>query len=145
MTPKTLSLPPCPASFQLPGRLDEAVSRFMSPGVVIVVEDTPLKEAQRAMIAHGVHSLLVVGREDRMPIGWVTSRGLLSHLESDPLLPCRRAVTEPPTYIAPSASARQAAAALSQPGVTHLLVARVPGQTPEGVVSDFDLVALVAR
>jgi CBS domain-containing protein len=145
MSPQTLSLPPRPRSIRVPTRLDEAVSRFMRPGVVIVVEDTTLQEAERAMISHGVHSVLVVGREHADPIGWVTARGLLAHLESDPTLPCARAVTEPVTYVAPSATAKQAAQLLSQADVTHLLVSRVPGQTPVGVVSDFDLVALVAR
>lgn len=145
MSPETLSLPPQPPSIHVPTRLDEPVSRFMRPGVLIVVEDTPLQEAERAMIGHGVHSVLVVGREHANPIGWITARGLLAHLEGDPMLPCGRAVSERVTYIVPSATAKHAAALLSQPGVTHLLVSRVPGQTPLGVIAEIDLVALAAR
>jgi CBS domain-containing protein len=129
----------------VPTRLDEAVSRFMRPGVVIVTESTTLREAERALVAHRVHGVLVVRQENGSPIGWITARGLLTHLDGDPMLPCTRAVTEAPTYIAPSATARQAVEALSEPGVTRLLVCRVPGQTPEGVISDMDLVALASR
>jgi len=40
------------------------------------------------------------------------------------------------------ATAEEAVAALSQPGVSHLLVARAPGETPQGVVADIDVIAL---
>jgi hypothetical protein len=37
---------------------------------------------------------------------------------------------------------REAVRALSQPGVTHLLVQHSPDRLPEGVVSTMDLLAL---
>jgi CBS domain-containing protein len=124
-------------------RLDTAVSSIMRPGVVSVAEDASLQQARRAMIDHGTHAILVVGSRTGVPLGWITSRGLLSRLECDPFMPCSQSITEPPTYIGPSCSAAEAAEALSQPGVTHLLVSRMPGYPPEGIVSDFDLVRLV--
>ena len=52
------------------------------------------------------------------------------------------AITEQPVKISPSATAREALTALSQPGTSHLLVCRREDATPEGVVSELDLVAL---
>jgi signal-transduction protein with cAMP-binding, CBS, and nucleotidyltransferase domain len=128
-----------------PGRLDEAVRDIMRPGLLSLAEDASLKDAARAMTSHGVHAVLIVGSQTGLPLGWITSRGLLAWLDSDWLMPCSRAITEPPTYVTPSASAGDAVTKLSQPGVTHLLVARVAGHAPEGVVSDLDLVALGSR
>ena len=58
------------------------------------------------------------------------------------LVAARDAITERPSKIDPSASAREALTALSQAGTSHLLVCRHEDATPEGVVSDLDLIAL---
>ena len=58
------------------------------------------------------------------------------------LVPARQGITEAAVYIEPAATAQEAIAALSEPGVTHLLVARAPGETPQGVVADIDVIAL---
>ena len=85
--------------------------------------------------------MLVVGRQEGRPLGWVTARGLLGWAESDATIaPARDAITERPETIEPSASAREALIALSQPNVTHLLVCRRADHSPEGVVSELDLV-----
>ena len=60
------------------------------------------------------------------------------------LVPTSRAITEPPTCIEPGATAQEAVQALASGDVSHLLVARVPGEAPQGVVSDADLIALCA-
>ena len=125
-------------------RLETPVSAIMRPGVVSVAEDSSLQQARRAMVEHRTHAILVVGTRTGVPLGWITSRGLLSRLECDPVMPCSQSITEPPTYIGPSSSAAEAAVALSDPAVSHLLVSRMPGYPPEGIVSDFDLVRLVA-
>ena len=51
-----------------------------------------------------------------------------------------RAVT-----IEPSASAREVVSALSQAGVSHLLVSHRPDLSPEGVVTALDMMALATR
>ena len=56
-----------------------------------------------------------------------------------------RAVSETPTYIDPGATAHEAVTALSDAAVSHLLVTRAPGETPQGVVSDLDVIALCTR
>jgi hypothetical protein len=57
----------------------------------------------------------------------------------------RDAITHEPATIQPGATVRQALTALEQPGVSQLIVAERPEVTPEGVVSDIDLIALAAR
>jgi CBS domain-containing protein len=124
-------------------RLQTPVRDFMRPGVIAVSEDASLRQAERAMVRHGVHAILLLGRTDGRPIGWVTTRGMLRWLNDDlGLVPAGKGVTEPPTYIAPSATAHEAVTALATSGVTHLLVARAPGDTPQGVVADLDVITL---
>jgi CBS domain-containing protein len=119
------------------------VREVMTPGVVTIVEDASVKQARRAMQAHGVHAILVVGSEQGRPLGWVTARGLLSWVDRDESLAhARDAITETPTTIEPSASVREAVRAILQPGVTHLLVQHHPDRLPEGVVGERDLLAL---
>jgi len=124
-------------------RLHTPVRDFMRPGVIAVSEDASLRQAERAILRHGVHAVLVLGRTSGRPVGWVTTRGVLQWLNHDlGLVPAGQGVTEAPTYIEPSATAAEAVAALSAPGVSHLLVARAPGETPQGVVADVDVISL---
>jgi CBS domain-containing protein len=143
--PSQTSIPPTPDAYAdglADRRLHTPVRDFMRPGVIALSEDASLRQAERAMVRHGVHAILLLGRNDGHPVGWVTTRGMLQWLTHDlGLVPAVKGVTEPPTFIAPSATAQEAVAAL-QPGVTHLLVARAPGDTPQGVVADIDVIAL---
>lgn len=124
-------------------RLETPVREFMRPGVIAVSEDASLRQAERAMVRHGVHAILLLGRQNGRPLGWVTARGLLPWMTEElSLVPASRGVTETPTYIEPAATAHEALRALSEPGVSHLLVSRLPGEPPQGVVSEVDLVAL---
>jgi CBS domain-containing protein len=127
-------------------RLHTPVREFMRPGVIAVSDDASLGQAERAMVRHGVHAILLLGRNTGKPVGWVTTRGMLKWLNNDlGLVPASQAVTEPPTYIDASATAEEAVAALSAPGVTHLLVSCSAGETPQGVVADIDVIALCTR
>jgi CBS domain-containing protein len=123
--------------------LDTPVREIMTPGVLTISESASLRQVHRALSKHGVHAVLVVGASEGRPLGWVTSRGLLGWIERDATIASARdAITERPEVIGPSATARDALVALSQPGVTHLLVCHRPDGSPEGVVSELDLVAL---
>jgi CBS domain-containing protein len=115
----------------------------MTPGVISIAEDASLRQVYRAMVSHSVHAVLVVGRAEGKPLGWVTARGLLTWVERDETMAfARDAITERPTTIEPSATAAEALTALSQPGTSHLLVCRQPDSHPEGVLSELDIVAL---
>ena len=123
--------------------LETPVRDFMTPGVLTIAEDTSLGHVYRAMVAHSVHAVLILGRSQGRPLGWVTARGLLGWIGRDQSLACARdAITEAPPTIEPGASARDALIALSQAGTSHLLVSGRSDAMPEGVVSELDVVAL---
>ena len=117
------------------------VRAFMRPGVVTVAEDASLLQVQRAMVAHGVHAVLIT--DVGGPIGWVTAGGLLPWLSKQPALySARTAISEKVAYIPPGASAREALQALAKAGVSHLVVSPRTAASPQGVVSEIDLVRL---
>jgi CBS domain-containing protein len=123
--------------------LDTPVREFMTPGVLTIAEDASLRQAYRAMVAHSVHAVLVVGRMEGRPLGWVTARGLLGWVGRDPTIAsAREAITERAATVDPSATAREALNALCQAGTSHLIVCRDSKAMPEGVVSELDLIAL---
>ena len=125
--------------------LEREVCDFMTPGCITISEDATVAQAAEALAAHRVHAVLVVGAANGTPLGWVTARGLLGWVGRDRSLESARdAITEQATGIEPQASVRAALYALSLAGTTRLLVRRRPHQTPEGVITDFDL-AVAAR
>jgi CBS domain-containing protein len=113
----------------------------MRPGVVTLAADASLLQAQRAMIAHGVHAVLIVGADG--PVGWITAGGLLPWLGQEPALyPASSALSEKVAWIAPTASAADALRTLADPAISHLVVAPRADAPPQGVVSEIDLVRL---
>jgi len=142
----TVISPTSEAAYVLGGdQLDIQVREIMSPGVVTVPEDVALRHVFRAMARHRVHAVLIVGRGSGRPLGWVTARGLLAWVKLDTALaPACSAVTERPVTIDPSATAREAIGKLSVAGTTHLLVSRGDDVAAEGVLTELDVVSLVA-
>jgi CBS domain-containing protein len=127
-------------------RLDTAVRELMRPGVVVVAGHASVAQTQRALLAHGVHAILVLDDRTGRPLGWATSRGLLRFADRDvALCSARDAVTEPALAVEPSAAARDALDRLQREGATRLLVVRGGDGLPEGVVADVDLLRLLAR
>ena len=105
--------PPAPPA----DRLDAAIRDVMRPGVIVISGHASVARAQRALLAHGVHAILVLDDDGGRPLGWVTSRGLLRWAERDiTLCSARDAVTEAPVAIDPSATAREALAVLAARG-----------------------------
>ena len=134
--------PPAPPA----DRLDAAIRDVMRPGVIVISGHASVARAQRALLAHDVHAILVLDDAGGHPLGWATSRGLLRWADRDTALcSARDAVTEAPVAIDPSATAREALALLERADATRLLVVRGDGSVPEGVVADVDLLRLVAR
>jgi CBS domain-containing protein len=125
--------------------LEREVRDFMTPGCVTISEDATVADAADALARHRVHAVLVVGANNGTPLGWVTARGLLGWLGRDrSLISAREAITEQVSAIHPHERLRTALYALSLAGTTRLLVRRKPHQSPEGVITDFDL-AIAAR
>jgi len=120
-------------------RWGAAVEGAMTPGVITVAEDATLHQVRRALTDHAVDALLVVGRINGRPLGWITATGLLAHLDDDPW--STRAVvlvTEQPHVIHPAEPLRHAASLLADAGVSHLLVAN-GARSFAGVVTARDL------
>jgi len=147
--PTAIAKPPRKQHDSLPGAdpLDLEVRDVMTPGVVCMSETASLRQAHRALVVHGVHCVLVIGRNTGKPLGWVTARGLLGRITQDrvsldgDLRSAGDAITHPPAAIQPSATVREALTALAQPGISQLMVATRPGLLPEGVLSDVDVIA----
>lgn len=119
------------------------VRAFMRPGVVTVSEEASLLHVQRAMIAHAVHAVLIVGTAG--PVGWITAGGLLPWLGQEPALyTAASALTEQAVRIAPTASAADALQALADPATSHLVVSVRADAPAQGVVSEIDLVRLAS-
>lgn len=128
------------------GFLDAEVRDAMTPGVMMISETASLRATYRALVGHRVHSVLVIGSFSGTALGWVTARGLLNWMTQDDTMHCAcDAITHPPATIQPSATLRESLTALAQPGISQLLVAERPGVTPEGVLSDLDVIAAAAH
>lgn len=135
-----MSSPSSPISRE---RLATPVREFMRPGVIAISEDASLLEAERALVCHGVHAILVVGAS-RRPVGWVSDSGPLSGLGHDlTAIQASHAITERTRYCEPGRTAREALEALAARR-DHLVVGPIPGGAPHCVAA-IDLVDLVTR
>ena len=130
MTSELLSPAPSDVSrtYSGPGKhhdplLDREVAEFMTPGCVVISEAASVADAAKAMAAHRVHAVLVVGARNGTPLGWITHRGLLGWIGRDrKLRRATEAITEQVRAIPAHESLRMAHYALSQSGTTRLLV-----------------------
>ena len=126
--------------------LEREVASIMTPGCVVISQAASVADAAKAMAAHKVHAVLVVGSRNGTPLGWVTHRGLLGWVGRDRTLArATEAITEQVRAIPAHESIRTALYALSLSGTTRLLVRSKPNQLPEGVLSDFDLAMAAGR
>jgi signal-transduction protein with cAMP-binding, CBS, and nucleotidyltransferase domain len=141
LSPKAESGATHPGPAGAPGALlEREVADFMTPGCVVISEAASVADAARAMAAHRVHAVLVVGSRNGTPLGWITHRGLLGWIGRDrSLARAPEAITEQVRAIPAHESLRTALYALSLSGTTRLLVRSRPNELPEGVLSDFDL------
>lgn len=122
-----------------------AVSDVMRSGVVSVSESTSVAAVARVMREHRVHGVLVLA-DDGTPRGWVTARGMLRHDAARwGRLKASEAVCEPYVTVVPSARVPEAIQQLLDSDATRLAVTRPGSRTPDGVVSDIDLVAHLSR
>jgi len=123
----------------------KAVSDVMRSGVVSVSESTPLNAVARVMREHAVHGVLVVGDDGEL-LGWVTARGVLHHHAADwRHLNAGQAISEPCVRVVPSANVPAAIDAMLDAQASRLVVMRPGSRTPDGVISDIDLVGHLSR
>jgi CBS domain-containing protein len=118
------------------------VRQAMHHGVVAIAENADLTSVFHAMADHGVHAVLVEERRTGRPLGWVTADALLSWMNLQPgEAQAHQAMTERAVTVPPTAPMREAVAALSRPGTSHLLVCDEGARAAEGVVTALDIVA----
>ena len=124
------------------GVLDRPVHSVMRHGVVAVPEHATLESIRLAMAAHRVHAVLIEQRTTGRPLGWVKAEALLTWMNLEPApAHAHRAITERVVAIAPDAPVREAVAALSRHGVSHLLVCDEGDVVAHGVVTPLDILA----
>jgi len=124
---------------------DAPVRQIMRHGVVSIVEDALLESVFHAMAEHRIHAVLVEERTSGRPLGWVTAQSLLSWMNLEPgETHAHEAISERVITIPPTAPVREAVAALSRGGTSHLLVCADGAHAGEGVVTALDIVALRA-
>jgi CBS domain-containing protein len=134
-----------PGRAPLRDRFEQPLREVMCPGVIVISEAASVTQAQRALLAHDVHAILVLDGTGR-PLGWATSAGLLAFADRDAgLLTARDAVTETAIVLESSASVREALDVLRKERVTRVIVSARYGSIPEGVVAEHDLLAAVVR
>jgi CBS domain-containing protein len=121
---------------------ERPVASVMRHGVVSIAEDASLANVASAMGDHHVHAILVVARTTGRPLGWVKAETLLAWMNmQSPWAHAHQAISESVTPIAPTASLRDAIAALSRQGTSRLLVCSDGSQAGEGVVTHLDVIA----
>lgn len=95
------------------------------------------------MSEHRVHAVLVVD-DAQMPLGWVTSRGMLHNTPRDWRgATAEDAITEPVDLVRPSDTVRQALDAFLASGASHVVVADSRGGPLRGVLAESDLLGLI--
>jgi signal-transduction protein with cAMP-binding, CBS, and nucleotidyltransferase domain len=124
--------------------LDRPVTDVMHAGCIAVPAAAPLALAARAMEQHGTHAVLAQGEDG--PLGWVTSRGVLhNHPRQWNDATAGDAITEAIASVPSTATVQDAVTALLAAGSSHVLVQNPGSRVPAGVVSETDLVVLLAR
>jgi CBS domain-containing protein len=122
-------------------RLGSRARDLMTPGVIAISEEASVAQAERSLLSHGRHGVLVVARDTGRPLGWVTARGLLSWLQRDKQLArARDAITEPAVSVHPFDSPTDVIELMDRENVGQVLVSHDPGEAPEGVIAVLDIV-----
>lgn len=120
----------------------------MRPGVLTVAAGAPLDDVARRMVSAGVHAVLVRPGDPRA-LGWpshlVTDLDVVRWMASGtPAGGCAlTAASVPVGVLAPDETLDAAARVMDELGRTHVLVAGRRSILPEGVLSSFDLVAVL--
>jgi CBS domain-containing protein len=128
-----------------------SVMDAMRHGVITCPPDMPLRAVARMMATHHVHSVVITGREpDRSghlaerPWGVVSDLDLVRSADRvDDLMAGEIAPVDVPTVRADTPLA-EAARAMAEQGVTHLVVVTAMTGQPIGVISSLDIAGNLA-
>jgi CBS domain-containing protein len=120
----------------------------MHPGVLTVAPTASMDSVARTMVAQAVHAVLV-RPDDPRRLGWpsrvVTDRDVVGWAVAggSPNITAVDAASEPAGVLGPDQPLVDAARIMVELGETHVLVAHRASRLPEGVLSSFDLTAVV--
>jgi CBS domain-containing protein len=119
----------------------------MSRGIVTVSGDASLREVAATMAVRRVHAVLVRDRDDEAPTAGAAVRDLdvvRAALLGDPELPIAHVPAERLPVVDPQARLQDVAGVMVHRDAPHVLVVEEPSASPAGVLSTFDLVAVIA-
>ncbi len=123
----------------------QALASMIRRPPITCLADAPTREALDLMAKHRIGAIIVVDQAAR-PIGIFTERDLVRLTASDGLrleCPIIDYATRDLVKLAPSALAAEAALAMAERGIRHVLI--VDGERLAGIVSERDLFALQRR
>jgi CBS domain-containing protein len=115
----------------------------MRPGVVACRPDDRLATLAAIMVTHGIHAIVVGPIEDGAPL-IVTDLDLVRAALERADARAAEIACEPIATVNADALVTEAATAMSERAVSHLLVTEPSSNAPVGVISSFDVAAVLA-
>jgi CBS domain-containing protein len=107
-------------AFRRPGAVDRPAT---APAAVGAFDDTPLLRVRQAMSHHQVDAILVVGRDDGIPLRWVTRDGLVRKAGREPSRQgARQAIGDAVAQLNAGTSLAQLRELLREPDVSRVLI-----------------------
>jgi CBS domain-containing protein len=129
-------------SYRAPSYEHARVSDAMRAGVITCPPDASLRMVARMMASNHVHAVVVTAGGDA-PLGVVTDRDLLRAGGKDVDETTAESITADPATALPDDTLAQAAQAMVDHGVSHLIVIDADGR-PQGVISSLDVAGVLA-
>ncbi len=127
-----------------------SVRDAMHPGIISCGQDTSATEIARIMAGRHVHCVAVISlshdlRQDPMVWGIVSDLDLLeAAIESDPPATAATLAEQPVISVRSTMSVHDAARAMVENGVNHVVVVDSADRVPIGILSTLDVAALFA-
>jgi CBS domain-containing protein len=120
------------------------IEAAMRPGVVCCRPEDGLASVAATMAGHGIHAMMLEPLTGGNPL-IVTDLEVIRALLTRPAGTCVGAIaSEPATTLPSDALLEQAVAKMAELYVTHVLVTDPASSAPCGVISSFDLVAVIS-
>jgi CBS domain-containing protein len=114
----------------------------MRPGVVTCLADDGLAKLAATMVTHGIHAVVLAPLEQGVPL-IATDLDLLRAGLERPDARAAEIAREPLSTLAADAPLDDAVAIMSERCISHLLATEAPSGAPVGIVSTFDIAAVL--
>jgi CBS domain-containing protein len=129
-------------TFTLSALTDATVAEVMHPGVVTCLPGDRLARLCAIIVAHGIHSVVLGSAEDGAPLV-VTDLDLVRASLERPDARASDIAREVAATVSSDAPLEQAIASMAELYVAHLLVTDTSSGSPVGMVSSFDVAAVI--